>query len=440
MEEYRGYTGVITVDGEQLLVAHRGVSAKVNRIETATPRRIPLKALSDAKFKAATRLVNGWIAVGVGGQPAPEPTLGTAAGDPNVVLFRHKDNKAFQALYDWLSRVVAYNREHGVNLRSVPFEAAPQPNPAPTAEAISSHTPRKLTNGADEPSATGAESVRAGAAAPAAFSVGTPHQNADDANPPKPGRKDKAAARDRFTDLAVAAARGNQEALHALPAALEATRQNWRRGQLDAALKKTFVVAVENVSKDDILTEAEENHLEKLAQALGLDMRTVFESSPTVFEQLMVCRINDGRPPVDAHPSVILKRGETAYASFGASLMKEVAQREMRGGGSSVSIPLGFGIRYRTGTARAHSVVIGTQLVADDAGVLTVTSQRAIFSGQKKTLEFRYDRLVALQQYTDGLRLGVTNRQAASLFRFAPGQSPTIAAALITRAASALER
>lgn len=441
MQEFRGYGGTITVEDEHLLVAHRGAAAKRNGIETTTPRRIPLQALSDAKFKAATRLVNGWIALGIGGQPAPEPGIGAAAGDSNVVLFRHRDSKAFQGLYNWLLYVVRYNQEHGIDPRSVPFDAAPQRKPEPTAHATApANYARMPTKEPDEPSGTEVGIVKSGIAPSAASSDdGAPHENADEPKPSKLGRKEKAVARDRFRDLALAAARGDHDALDALPAALDATRQNWRRGRLDDALKSAFISAVEDVSKDDILTKAEEDHLEKLAEALGVNMQTVLNSSPAALEQLIVCRINDGRPPVLPQPSIILKRNETAYASFAASLMKEVAQREMRGGGSSVSIPIGFGVRYRTGTARARSVVVGTQLVAEDAGELTVTSQRALFSGHKKTLEFRYDRLVALHQYTDGLRLGVTNRQAASLFRFGPGQSPTIAAALITRAASVLE-
>ena len=59
-----------------------------------------------------------------------------------------------------------------------------------------------------------------------------------------------------------------------------------------------------------------------------------------------------------------------------------------------------------------------------------MTSQRAVFTGQAKTLEFRNDKLVGMQQYTDGLRLNVSNRQAASLFKIPTG--PSIAAALIT--------
>jgi hypothetical protein len=58
-----------------------------------------------------------------------------------------------------------------------------------------------------------------------------------------------------------------------------------------------------------------------------------------------------------------------------------------------------------------------------------VTSQRVLFTGRAKTLEFRNDKMVGLEQFKDGLRLSVSNRQTASLFKL---QSPSIAAALIS--------
>jgi hypothetical protein len=38
-----------------------------------------------------------------------------------------------------------------------------------------------------------------------------------------------------------------------------------------------------------------------------------------------------------------------------------------------------------------------------------------------------------MEQFADGLRLNVSNRQLASLFRFIAASSPAIAAALISR-------
>jgi hypothetical protein len=219
---------------------------------------------------------------------------------------------------------------------------------------------------------------------------------------------------------------------------LEQTRASWRKGKLDAKLWDVLVAAVRQVGADDVMTAEEESHLADLASALGLDFADLRSRSSAAFEELVVCRINDGRPPTVRQPPIMTKRDETAYGTFGVSLMKEVARREFRGGGASVSIPIGGGVRYRVGNARGRSVVVGTDLVAEDSGIMVVTSTRTVFTGSKKTLEFRHDRLVGLQQYDDGLRLNVSNRQTASLFKFAPADSPTIAAALITWAVAQL--
>jgi hypothetical protein len=154
-----------------------------------------------------------------------------------------------------------------------------------------------------------------------------------------------------------------------------------------------------------------------------------------LYEELVVARINDGRPPTLPQSVAVLRNGEVAHGEFSAALMKEVVRREFRGGSHGVSIPIGFGVRYRTGSVRGKSVVVGTDLVAADAGTLVITNSRAIFVGSKKTLEFRFDRLVGVEQFSDGLRLNVSNRQAASLFRISG--SAGIAAALISSGAAA---
>lgn len=132
---------------------------------------------------------------------------------------------------------------------------------------------------------------------------------------------------------------------------------------------------------------------------------------------------------------IVLKSGEIGRASFAATLMKEVAIREMRGGSSGVSVRIAKGVTYRTGQMRARSVVVGTQIQVQDTGILSVTNRRAVFVGQARTLEFRFEKLVEIGQFRDGLRLRVSNRQLSSLFRIAPPSSPLIAAAIISQSA-----
>jgi uncharacterized protein DUF2510 len=250
-------------------------------------------------------------------------------------------------------------------------------------------------------------------------------------------RKDKLQDRDQFEALALQAAAGDAAAFSALPAALAEARGLWRAGKFEAKAWEAMTAAVRHVISDDVMTVDEEAHLHRLGAVLGTPVDAIGGKNFPLLEELVIAGINDGRFPRLEHPPIMVKNGERAYGSFGVALMKEVTIREFRGGSSSVSVPLGGGVRYRVGGFLGRSVVVGTELVAQDTGILVVTSTRSVFIGQKKTLEFRNDKLLGLEQFTDGLRLNVSNRQTASLFKMPPGQSPSIAAALISASSSA---
>ena len=121
----------------------------------------------------------------------------------------------------------------------------------------------------------------------------------------------------------------------------------------------------------------------------------------------------------EATTTLLLKKDEIAYDEWPAELLKEVTKREFQGGSRGVSVPLGHGIRYRTGAMRGHMVTIGTEWQTADAGMLTVTNQRVVYHGGRKTLEFAFTKLAALNTYTDAIDLGVTSRQNTSSFRLA---------------------
>ncbi|MGO4257931.1 DUF2510 domain-containing protein [Marmoricola sp. RAF53] len=246
-------------------------------------------------------------------------------------------------------------------------------------------------------------------------------------------RKAKEVGRDKFESLALRAATGEPDAMGALPAAVARAQDLYRGGQLEKKLWATMAAAVRSVIDDDVMTQDEESHLHRLGEVLGTPVQKMETEDYALFEELVIAGINDGRFPRVSNAGIMLKKDEVAYGSFSASLMKEQAVRQFRAGTQSVSIPLGGGVRYRVGGVRGRSVVVGSELIVQDSGLLYVTSQRSVFTGQAKTLEFRHDRLVNLEQYNDGIRLNVSNRQTASLFRM---QRPSIAAAMITAAVS----
>ncbi|MGC4961589.1 DUF2510 domain-containing protein [Gordonia sp. DT101] len=249
----------------------------------------------------------------------------------------------------------------------------------------------------------------------------------------RPFWRDRREARDAFETTAVSAAHGDRTALRALPAMVASARDLYRGKKYEDKAWEVFRVAAHDVLADDIVSTDEEQHLEDLASALAVPYEDLAVRDFELLEDLVVAQINDGRLPVDEDAPLLTKPDEVAYYAPRVSLMKETDVREFRGGSRGVSVRLAKGLTYRVGDVRGRSVVVGSELKEQDTGQLVITDRRAVFIGRKRTLEFRYDKLVAIEQYADGLRLNVSNRQLASIFIFQRNSSPSIAAALLAR-------
>ncbi len=185
---------------------------------------------------------------------------------------------------------------------------------------------------------------------------------------------------------------------------------------------------LEGALKDDHLTVQEEARMNDIAGALGIDQTMFAAEFDDLMPQMIVARVNDGRLPVLPEPQIILKTGELAHISTNAGLLKEVTVREYRGGYSGFSFRVVKGVRYHTGGARGQSVVVGQRIDIEDTGVLTITSQRAVYTGARKTIEMPYTKLVTLNVFDDGVRFHLSNRKNAPLFQVKDGLGHVVAA------------
>ncbi|HVM58454.1 MAG TPA: hypothetical protein VMT74_13400 [Gaiellaceae bacterium] len=167
---------------------------------------------------------------------------------------------------------------------------------------------------------------------------------------------------------------------------------------------------------DDHLTAEEEETLAKVADAVGLGQQDL-EARGDLYVRLQVAKINAGRLPVVEAPHLMAKQNEVVHFETSAALMKEVAVREWRGGSQGVSFRIAKGVRYRVGATRGHIVTVGTQLQVADTGVLAITSQRIAYLGSRKTLDMPFSKLMGMELYSDGVRLSLSNRQSAPLFK-----------------------
>jgi hypothetical protein len=189
--------------------------------------------------------------------------------------------------------------------------------------------------------------------------------------------------------------------------------------------------ALEAVLADDILSQDEEDRLNRVGAWAGVDASIYQALGPDLLGRMMIARINDGRLPRVQMPKVMLKKGEVAYLELPASLMKEVVVRETRGAYSSWSFRVAKGVRFTTGGYRGRSVVVGTHLEVADRGPLTLTSMRAVYTGMRKTMELPLSKLLSVSVFNDGIQFQMSNRQSAPLFKVPDGR---VAAAVVNAA------
>lgn len=180
--------------------------------------------------------------------------------------------------------------------------------------------------------------------------------------------------------------------------------------------------------EDDYLTEEEEQRMSAIAGALGIDQAAFDAKFDDMKPQLVVARVNDGRLPELPNPQIILKKNEVAHISANASLIKEVAVREYQGGYRGASFRIAKGVRYHVGGTRGRSVVVGTKLETEDVGILVATSKRAVFSGQRRTVEMPYSKLVNLNVFDDAIQFHLSNRKNPPMFQIDKGLGHVIAA------------
>jgi len=108
-----------------------------------------------------------------------------------------------------------------------------------------------------------------------------------------------------------------------------------------------------------------------------------------------------GAQPV-ASP-MVLKPGEEAYVVLGAHLARYQSHTTFVGGSQGVSIPIGHtGIRYRVGSFHGQPIQ-RIALTAVDTGQLILTNRRVAFIGPQKSVLTPLEKIVHIEQYTDGL-------------------------------------
>ena len=118
--------------------------------------------------------------------------------------------------------------------------------------------------------------------------------------------------------------------------------------------------------------------------------------------------------------SIMLKPGEVAVWSGPAGLVEPQRRPGQYVGGSrGLSIPIYAGVRVRVGATRGTYIPGEQTPTVTDSGTAVVTSTRVVFTGEMKTREWSYAKVISHNSTGDGLTtlIHVSNRQTASGLR-----------------------
>jgi hypothetical protein len=191
--------------------------------------------------------------------------------------------------------------------------------------------------------------------------------------------------------------------------------------------EKQLTEYADRVLADDILTKDEEHQFLEFAESLGLNLNKY----PAILNRIVIANANAGRFPEAAPPlHIICKPGEVVYMESFASLLKEVADRQWQGESAGFSFRIAKGVRYRTGNTQGHMQQVGTKIVVQDTGVLSVTSTRVVFSGRTTTQESVYSKIVNLTVFNDGLAIAVNKGRDIVTHSYATGGGEMMAAVI----------
>jgi hypothetical protein len=168
--------------------------------------------------------------------------------------------------------------------------------------------------------------------------------------------------------------------------------------------EKQLTKYIDELLADDILSDEEQDKLFEFARSVGIDLNQYLNQHPAMRDRVVIAGVNAGRFPGAAPPyHILVKPGEEDLIEGYASMLKEVADRAWKGGYSGFSFRVVKGVRYRTGQTQGHMQQVGTKLIVTDAGVLSVTSTRIVFSGKTSTREIPYAKLVNLTVFASGV-------------------------------------
>ena len=102
-----------------------------------------------------------------------------------------------------------------------------------------------------------------------------------------------------------------------------------------------------------------------------------------------------------AVPFNLMKSEQLVWVIQGVDYLETVVRRERQGTSHGISIRVARGLYYRPSAFRSRPIE-WEETVHADTGMLGLTTKHIYFAGSRKRFRVRYDKIVALDPFSDG--------------------------------------
>ncbi|MBW6514277.1 MAG: hypothetical protein K0B87_05920 [Candidatus Syntrophosphaera sp.] len=122
---------------------------------------------------------------------------------------------------------------------------------------------------------------------------------------------------------------------------------------------------------------------------------------------------NENKKLPEAESPINLKQGETAHImDDSAVMMEERSVSVSNRAGGAVRVARGLYLGGSQSVSRRHD-----EMKEIDRGQLTFTNKRIVFIGATKTKQFELNKIIRLEEYTDGFSIAYEGKEKKTIFR-----------------------
>lgn len=190
------------------------------------------------------------------------------------------------------------------------------------------------------------------------------------------------------------------------------------KSKLDELYENVYSDKIDEMLDDGLLSEDEETILEEFQDFYNIEQKVLDKNNAiskvvgaSILRNMFEGKKITGRIKIIGDlPFKFMKSEELIYLYPKALFSEQRIKTEYEGESSGVSLRIVKGLYYRTSTFKGRP--IRKAIMKDIAyGMMALTNKHLYFASSEKSFRIRYDRIISLDNYTDGIGIhkdGVT--------------------------------